>query len=212
MERIYDQSVRIKVTNDCQWSCDFCHNEGTELPDVKTKRVSVFLDPNALDLPQAGSMSASEETFKKLDYLKELGIDGVHLTGGEPTLNPELSEIVEGFVRRGLKVKMTTNGQGQPNMTRRLAEAGLSGMTFSVLSFDAEEFLSTQRIKSKPWAEAMIEREKRNILLAKSLGIDVKINTVVLGEYDHDRVDTVRDFAQKNNIKLILLPSLGEGK
>lgn len=211
IERIPDNSVRVKVTNDCQWSCDFCHNEGTELPSSQTKRVSVFLDESAKFLPEVGAMIPNDEIFERLDLLRKMGLEEVHLTGGEPTLNVDLSEVVKGFVSRGFKVKMTTNGQAQPNMTRRLVDAGISGMTFSILSFDVDEFLATQNIKSAPWAKAMIAREKDNILLAKSLGIDVKINTVVLGEFDHARVDKVREFAQEHGIKLILLPSLGKG-
>lgn len=213
IERIPDNSVRVKVTNECQWACNFCHNEGTELPSNKTKRVSVFLDENSnLSLPHPKNMTADAETFRRLLVLREIGIDEIHLIGGELTLNPELSEIVRGFVSNGFKVKLTTNGQAQPNMTRRLVEAGVSGITFSVLSFDADEFLSTQAIKSLPWANAMIKREKENILLAKTLGVEVKINTVVLGEFDHVRVDTVKEFAQEHRIKLILLPDLSQGE
>lgn len=43
MEKVIDHSVRIKVTNDCQWTCTFCHNEGTELPERQTKEFLFFL-------------------------------------------------------------------------------------------------------------------------------------------------------------------------
>lgn len=210
MVAIPDTSIRLKVTNDCQWTCTFCHNEGTEIPANQQKRASVFLDPRAMTMPVVERMSFTPETMASIYSLVEVGVEEIHLTGGEPTLHPQLPEIVQRLTEHGLKVKMTTNGQTKAETIYKLAAAGISGITFSILSFNPEEFVKTQHIKSIPWAKAMIEREKQNILLAKSLGIDIKINTVVLGEFDYPRVDTVRQFAEINGIKLVLLPSLEE--
>lgn len=210
--QIRDTSIRIKVNNDCQWACTFCHNEGTEVPVNQRKRVSVFLDQSTLDLPTVGNMPYTQTLMGRLDLLRETGIDEINLTGGEPTLHPDLPIIVEGLTSNGFTVKMTTNGQAKPDVTRQLAKAGIKGITFSIISFDPEEFLKTQHIQSVLWANAMIRREKQNILLAKELGIDVKINTVVLGKSDHPRVDSIREFAQTYGIKLVLLNSLGDGE
>jgi cyclic pyranopterin phosphate synthase len=205
---ITDDSVRIKVNNDCQWTCTFCHNEGTELPANQTKRSSVFLDYERIELPTVGNMPSSVEVLDQVSELQSIGITNVHLTGGEPTLHPDIVKIVSSLTERGFNTKMTSNGQTRPRIIEDLANAGLSGITFSILSLDPKEFLKTQHIQSEQWAQMMIDREKRNILLARDLGIDVKINTVVLGEFDYPRVDTVRKFAQENGIKLVLLPSL----
>lgn len=151
-----------------------------------------------------------------METLRGLGIEEVHLTGGEPTLLPGLPRLVRQFVDTGMSVKLTTNGQGSSRRYEELAEAGLSGLTFSILSLDPEQFLSTQRPPQIPgldpltWASRMIEREKTNILLAKDLGVDVKINTAILDKDDYPRVDAVREFAEQNGITLVLLPSIGE--
>lgn len=210
--QIRDTSIRIKVNNDCQWACKFCHNEGTEVPVNQRKRVSIFLDKSTLDLPPVGNMPYTKTLMERFNLIREAGIDEVHLTGGEPTLHPDLPKIVEGLTSSGFTVKMTTNGQAKPEMTQRLAEAGIKGITFSIVSFDPNEFLKTQHIQSIPWANAMIRREQQNILLAKKLGIEIKINTVVLGASDHPRVDSIREFAQTYGIKLVLLNSLGDGE
>lgn len=221
MEIVSDtlKSVRIKVTNDCQWTCTFCHNEGTELPagEKAALRVSTFLDFGVRNLPPIGDMPVTEASLEGLDSLKALGINEVHLTGGEPTLHPRLPEIVAGIVDRGMVVKMTSNGQSAPAHLRRIIEAGLIGINFSILSLDPSEFLRTQNPPHIPgleplrWAERMIDREKKNILLARDLGVDVKINTAVLGYEDYARVDTVREFAEQNGIGLVILPSIGDG-
>lgn len=217
-ERKIDTSIRIKVTNPCQWTCNFCHNEGTELPSTanRNSRVSVFLDPNVKSLPQVEDIVVNERTLARISALKGIGIDEVHLTGGEPTLHPELPKLVKGLKGLGFEVKMTTNGQAASARLQEIIEAGVGDINFSILSLDPAEFLRTQNppnilgVTPLLWAERMIEREKRNILLAKSLGVNVKINTVVLGKDDHPRVDSVRDFAAGNGIKLVLLPSIGD--
>ena len=210
-ERLVDRSLRIKVTNDCQWSCTFCHNEGTEIPRNQLKRASIFLDNKAIVLPSVENMPITAGTIARIATLREMGVDEVHLTGGEPTLHRRLPDFVRGLADYGFKVKMTTNGQARPGTIKQLAEAGLSSVTFSIISFDPEEFIASQRIKSIPWAATMIAREKANIILTKELGIDVKINIVVSGTHDYPRVDSIREFAQANGIKLVLLNCLGGG-
>lgn len=212
IKRVPDDAIRIKVINDCQWSCSFCHNEGTELPTNHSSRVSVFLDEKVNLLPNVEEMPYTPEIMEQLYTLRYQGITEVHLTGGEPTLYRQLPSVVRDFKEHDFTVKMTTNGQAKPEMTRALANAGIDGITFSVLSFDDVEFVTTQEHKSEFAARLMIHRERENILLAKSLGVSVKINTVVLGEFDYPRVDTVRQFAEDNGITLVLLNSLGDGE
>lgn len=218
MERTVDTSIRVKVTNGCQWTCNFCHNEGTELPDNNNgiNRVSIFLDPDVKSLPPVEDITVDDASLGWISSVKGLGIDEIHLTGGEPTLHSSLPKLIGILVDNGIKVKMTTNGQTSPNRMRQIIEAGLSGVNFSILSLDSKEFLTTQNPPNIPgldpikWASRMIEREKGNILLAKDLGIDVKINTAVLGEDDYKRVDTVREFATQHGISLVLLPIIGD--
>jgi cyclic pyranopterin phosphate synthase len=212
MERLIDHSVRIKITNDCQWTCNYCHNEGSEVPENQNKRVSVFLDENTFNLPPVGNITITKENLNKLLVLKGIGINEIHLTGGEPTLHPNLPELVEFFTSNKFIVKITTNGQANPDMIKKLIEARVSSINFSFISFDPEEFIKTQNIKSIPWAEAMIKRGKENILLAKKLGVNVKINTVITSENDYSRVNQIREFAENNNIKLVLLNSIGDGE
>lgn len=218
-ELVTDNSVRIKVTNDCQWTCNFCHNEGTELPTSlnAANRVSVFLDPNINGLPPVGDIPVNSSTLDKLRSLKGIGIDEVHLTGGEPTLHPDLPQLISELALAGFTVRLTTNGQSSPKRLTEIIQAGVSSINFSVLSLDPEQFLQTQNPPSIPgldpikWASRMIEREKSNITLAKSLGVNVKINTAVLGPEDFPRVDSVREFADQNDITLVLLNGVGEG-
>jgi pyruvate formate lyase activating enzyme len=77
----------------CNFRCPFCHN------------------PELLDEKKALEVKTYEEK-EVLEYLDEnVGfLDGVVITGGEPTIWPELPELIKKIYEFGLKVKLDTNG------------------------------------------------------------------------------------------------------
>jgi pyruvate formate lyase activating enzyme len=90
----------------CNFRCPFCHNG--EL--VLSPRQSQPLDPREL-----------------LDFFrKRKGIlDGVCVTGGEPTLEPELPEFLKAIKDLGLSVKLDTNGY-RPRILESILEQQLA--------------------------------------------------------------------------------------
>lgn len=92
-------------TGGCNFCCPFCHNKDLVLNMAEQTEYS------------------EEEIFAFLR--KRSGIlDGVCITGGEPTLQPDL----EGFIRKvkklGLAIKLDTNGS-HPDRLRELMEENL---------------------------------------------------------------------------------------
>jgi len=55
-------------------------------------------------------------------------------------------------------------------------------------------------------AKKAIDRAKKNIIHAKELGLNVKVNAIILNAEDKKRVDCIADFAQENGVTLSLLP------
>ncbi|MFP4010569.1 MAG: anaerobic ribonucleoside-triphosphate reductase activating protein [Spirochaetaceae bacterium] len=88
-------------TAGCNLACPYCHN-----PELVSGR------------PPAGFLSRQEV----LAYLgKRRGVlGGVCITGGEPTLHPDLEELIGGIHALGLKVKLDTNGT-RPDRLETLA-------------------------------------------------------------------------------------------
>lgn len=89
----------------CNFRCPFCQN-------------------GSLVLPGAGEPQMAEEAF--FAFLKKrTGIlDGVCITGGEPTLHKDLPAFVEQIRALGFAVKLDTNGY-RPDVLRGMVEAGL---------------------------------------------------------------------------------------
>lgn len=141
----------IQVVRHCNHFCGFCSNPTT--PYVHTF-----------------------DTMKVLvDDFVERGYFGVILTGGEPTLHPELPKIA-GYAReRGLHVRMITNGSrlADEDFAREMADAGLQLVHVSVYSVrpDVEEELRGSK--------GTLERAFKAIDNAHRFGIEVNINCVI---------------------------------
>lgn len=92
-------------TGGCNFRCPFCHNAALA---VNPKSVPVIPEAYVFD------------TLKKRRHM----LEGVCITGGEPTLSPDLPDLVRSIKSLGLKVKLDTNGY-HTSMLRNLMEEGL---------------------------------------------------------------------------------------
>ncbi|MFO7626649.1 MAG: radical SAM protein [Candidatus Fermentibacteraceae bacterium] len=99
----------FEVTPRCNLSCGYCYNAWR----TPGNRV-----PGELALPEI------RELFKSLRT--DAPVSGVTLTGGEPLLRPDLSEIVAIAVEQGFTVAVATNGTLlTSSIARELRESGV---------------------------------------------------------------------------------------
>jgi MoaA/NifB/PqqE/SkfB family radical SAM enzyme len=141
----------IQVVRHCNHFCGFCSNPTT--PYVHTF-----------------------ETMKVLvDDLVGRGYFGVILTGGEPSLHPELPRIARYASDQGLHVRMITNGWrlAEPDFAREMAEAGLRLVHVSVYSVRPEV---EARLRGLP---GTLEKAFAAIENAHAHGIEVNVNCVI---------------------------------
>ena len=89
----------------CNFRCGYCHNPELVLPDE-------YLDP----LP-------TEDILRFLESRKGL-LDGVAISGGEPTLQKDLPEFIEKCKDMGFLVKLDSNGSN-PDMIEDLIQRKL---------------------------------------------------------------------------------------
>lgn len=92
-------------TGGCNFRCPFCHN------------ASLVLRPETQpQIPEAALFAFLE---------KRRGVlEGVAVTGGEPTLQPDLPAFLKRIRALGYAVKLDTNG-ARPDVLRRLLDDGL---------------------------------------------------------------------------------------
>ena len=141
----------IQVVRHCNHFCGFCSNPTT--PYTHTF-----------------------ETMKVLvDDFVARGYFGVILTGGEPSLHPELPRICRYASERGLHVRMITNGSrmADEDFAKQMADAGLRIVHVSVYSVRPEV---EARLRG---SEGTLEKAFAAVRNANRYGIDVNINCVI---------------------------------
>lgn len=109
-------------TGGCNFLCPFCHNS-----------------PLVLDHKSQPEISEDEI----LAYLsKRIGLlEGVCVSGGEPTLNKDLPAFIEKIKNIGYKVKLDTNGTN-PNMLKSLFRDGLIDYCAMDIKNDRDHYAS----------------------------------------------------------------------
>ncbi len=154
------RDLRLSLTDRCNFRCVYCMD-----PDVR------FADPRSL-------MTVDEMT-SAVRACVHLGVRHVRLTGGEPTVHPKLTRIIESIAALGVDdLSMTTNGSlCTPELMREWKAAGLKRLTFSLDAVTPEVFDAMTRDREKAGATRVVQAIRDAI--AEGLG-PVKVNAVVM--------------------------------
>lgn len=119
----------------------------------------------------------------------------IQITGGEPTLRPDLPEIVAMGRRHGFTgIEINTNGlvlAQSPEYLHNLIEAGLSGV---YLQFDG---LSDEVYRQVRGANLLAEK-LRAIEVCRAAGIQVVLSVALIDEINMDQLGPILRFALDN--------------
>jgi pyruvate formate lyase activating enzyme len=115
-------------------------------------------------------------------------IDGVVITGGEPTLQPGLFDLIDHLIEQGLKVKLFTNGS-QPDILRELIRTG----RLAAISMDLKGPLD-ERYERAAGVSVDLDAIRASADVLMNDGIPYEFRTTVCpGLLTHDDVvDTAR--------------------
>lgn len=163
--------LRISVTDKCNFRCTYCMPaEGLEW--LPKQEVLTF-----------------EEITRIAQLLVECGVNTIRLTGGEPLVRKDLSQLVAQLraLGDGLDISITTNGFLLADQAAGLAAAGLDRVNVSCDS------LLTHRFAEMTRRDALYS-VMEGLKAAEDAGLGpVKLNTVVIrGTNDDEIVDFAR--------------------
>ncbi|MBC7789689.1 MAG: GTP 3',8-cyclase MoaA, partial [Anaerolineae bacterium] len=149
-----------------------------------------------------------EEITEIVAQLAPLGLRRLRITGGEPTIRPDLARLIA--MLRGVNgiedIALSTNGVRLPEMAGSLRQAGLDRVNISADSLrpDRIESIARRRLPFDP---------VRSALAAQNAGLDpIKINVVVMRGINDDEAG---DFARLTldhpwHVRFIELMPVGE--
>lgn len=136
----------------------------------------------------------------------------IQLTGGEPTVRPDLAAIVRLGRKVGFKaIEVNTNGvviASDPAYAATLAEAGISGI---YLQFDGLRRSLYMTIRG----EDLLDVKRRAIENCRAAGVQVVLAMTVIGGVNDDQMGAVLDFALENRdvvVGIAYQPAFGSGR
>jgi cyclic pyranopterin phosphate synthase len=158
--------LRVSVVDRCNFRCVYCMPaEG--LPWLPREEVLTVAEIERL-----------------VGLFVSLGVREIKLTGGEPTVRPELPEIVRRVRALGedLDISITTNGYLLDRLAAPLRRAGLDRVTVSCDSLLRHRFAEMTRRDA-------LERVRTGLLAAEEAGYrPIKLNCVVIRGSNEDEV------------------------
>ena len=166
-----NDSLKISITNVCNYDCSYCSNEGQE---------------------------HTEKEFLDIDYVKklcnsikneEIYVRRVNITRGKPLLHPQLIEIVKCFSDISEQIAINTNASLLSK--EKIFELKNAGTTSLKIGIDSIEGNLTKPCMK--CTKNYVDIVKQNIILAKDIIPDTSLD-IVLSDFNIDKMDSIIDF------------------
>jgi len=142
----------------CNFRCPYCHNPELVLPELIKKQPKI-----------------TEKEI--LDFLKERQklLEGLCITGGEPTIQPDLIDFIKKVKDLGFLIKIDTNGSC-PNVLNNLIEEKLIDYVAVDIKTSKEKYEIFSEDKN------IIEKVDKSIELLKRDKIDYEFRTTLVSD------------------------------
>jgi len=184
--------LRLSITDVCNFRCTYCLPDGYK-PGGTTNNGFLSVD----------------EVRRVTRAFSELGTEKVRLTGGEPSLRRDFTDIIAAVRENAAlrQIAVTTNGFRMARDVQSWRDAGLTHINVSVDSLDARQFHAITG--QNKFAEVMA-----GIDAAFDAGFEkVKVNSVLMRDVNSQSLDTFLAWIRTRPIQLrfIELMETGEG-
>ena len=182
--------LRISVTDRCNFRCVYCMpEEGMQW------------------LPKTAILSY-EEIHDVVRQLAPLGLRRLRITGGEPTIRPQIHELVRMLrsVPEITDIALSTNGVRLPEIAPLLHDAGLDRVNMSVDSLRPERIAGIAR-RDLGFSPVRAARAAQDAGLTP-----IKLNMVVMRGINDDEIETMARLTIENpwHVRFIELMPVGD--
>ncbi|MEI7752978.1 MAG: GTP 3',8-cyclase MoaA [Actinomycetota bacterium] len=186
------RDLRISVTDRCNFRCTYC------MPEEGMKW-----------LPRSEVLTFEEIERLAAIFVERFEVDGLRLTGGEPTVRAHMPVLVAKLAAlrvpassssplagRKPDLSLTTNGATFRLVAHELRDAGLDRVNISLDTLQPDRFLQMTRRDE-------LVRVLDGIEAAKEAGFNpVKINAVVERGVNDDEIVALATFGRERNVEV----------
>ena len=180
--------LRVSVTDRCDFRCFYCIPKGfKDFTDTE----------NRLDL---------NEFLRLIRIFSELGVSKLRLTGGEPLVRRDISQLIRGIAALpGVDdLSMSTNASHLAEHAATMKEAGVSRINVSLDSLKPDVF--------REITQGDLDRVLEGLMAAKEAGLHpIKINMVVMKGLNLDEIGDMVDFCLEHRFTLRFIETMPVG-
>ncbi len=194
--------IHLPVARFCNVKCIFCdHSAGSACHTSKPGFAASLMEPKE-------AIARTLEEVEKNPRLKIVAVSGP----GEPLANEETFVTLKGVreKNRYLKFCLSTNGVLLKETTSNLEELGISTISVSMSAIFPETaaqiyewaLIDEKRTQGLEMGEILIDKQLAGIERAVSLGITVKVNTILIPSINMDDISSLSKHLSKLGVAL----------
>ena len=188
------------MTAPCPFSCGICTHHvrrPTQVGIELTQRCNLKCPVCFMSSKREDDELAAEDFRPIFETIRaNAGDCGVNLTGGEPTVRPDLPEIVRIGHEAGISaIEISTNGlvlARDEEYLKALAAAGISGIYLQFDGTTPEPYLATR-------GADLLQLKLQAIEACRAHGVQVVLAMTIVGGVNDDQIGDVVRFALDNN-------------
>ncbi len=180
--------LRLSITDVCNFRCNYCLPDGYQCDN----------DRDFLSLPEIKRIARA---------FGEMGTEKIRITGGEPSLRKDLPQIIATCkqTKNIKKVAITTNGYKLPEHFANWYDAGIDAINVSIDSLDPRQFHTIT-------GHNKLSHVLKGVDMALASGdVSVKINTVLMREYNGYDIQTYLDWLKDTPVTLRFIELMQTG-
>ena len=150
----------VVFTKGCNFRCDYCHNPSLVLPSLTDH------------LPHLSETAIFDYLRRRREW-----IEGVVVTGGEPTLHPGLTGFLERVKRLGYRIKLDTNGTNTELLSALIDMGLVDCVAMDIKTIpDREHYAKIYPAVT----DRQMDNVQRSIDLLRKSGIDSRFRTPLI--------------------------------
>ncbi|WP_435138688.1 GTP 3',8-cyclase MoaA [Formosa sp. A9] len=169
--------LRISLTEKCNLRCTYCMPE------------------NGVPLSPKSELMTTDEIFEIASIFVKHGVTKIRLTGGEPLVRKDFSSILKQLSTLNTTLSITTNAVLVDRFINDFKTYGLNDINVSLDSLNADKFTYITR-------RNQFKKAYNNIIRLLEEGFRVKLNVVLLKDFNDDEIIDFINFTKHLNISV----------